>query len=57
MVEVPHLLKHSTIVSTTKVRNAAGLSLERLLDVSESVGSRVGWHDTSANGQAVCSPI
>jgi hypothetical protein len=43
VIKVPDLLKHSTIVPAPKVGNAAGLSFERVLNVSESVGSRVGW--------------
>lgn len=57
VVKVPHLLKHSAIVPTTKVGNAASLSFEHILDVFESVGSRVGRHYTGANGQAACSPL
>ena len=54
VIIIPHLLKHSGNVPKDSAGNVACLNV---LDVSESAGSRVGLHDTSANRQAACSSL
>jgi hypothetical protein len=49
VVEIPYLLEHSAIVSTTDVGDTSGPSLKCTLEISELVGSRDGRHDASAN--------